>query len=92
MTYKKPYFNVNGWKELFINTKSLNVLIKLYEWRDRIGRELNQSIGCVLSNKIFKQIFNDLRTNNLNKYSLSVISLLGRNLVRIYWILLTSDV
>ena len=84
--YNKPCFNAKGWQYLcqkkgwyFINNKSLNALSKLYEWRDRIARELDQSIEIVLSNKLLRKIVNDLPQNehellNSKKYYLSIIA------------------
>ena len=81
--YEKPRFDANGWQTLcakkgwyFINNKSLNALAKLYEWRDRIGRKLDQSVSAVLSNQKMKRIATDLPQNekDLKKYHLSVIA------------------
>ncbi len=74
---KKPCFNVNGWKQLcqyngwyFINNKRSNVLSKLYKWRDNIGRELDQSIGCVRMQFLFQRIqFRNLVQDYLVSYT-----------------------
>ena len=66
-----------GW--YFVDPRSLNALCKLYEWRDRIGRKLDQSLEAVMSNKLLKRIVVDLPQTadqllDSNKYHLSVVA------------------
>eukprot|EP01083_Nonionella_stella_P036112 98542_1 len=81
--YEKPRYNPKGWQYLcqkkgwyFINPKSLNALSTLCEWRDRIARELDQSVEVVLSDRLLKRIVNDLPQDELpaHVYYLSIIA------------------
>jgi len=86
IVYRKRSFDPKGWMILcqrrgwyFVDPRSLNALCKLYEWRDRIGRKLDQSLEAVMSNKLLKRIVVDLPQTadqllDSTKYHLSAVA------------------
>merc|ERR1719474_631624 len=86
IVFRKKRFDPRGWTTLcrkkgwfFVDHRSLSALSKLYEWRDRIGRSLDQSVDAVLSNPLLKRMVSSLPQTaesvlNLEQCSLSAVA------------------
>ncbi|KAK9699068.1 hypothetical protein RND81_08G150800 [Saponaria officinalis] len=60
--YEKEVFNDESYKNIFgldevgLNPTQMNVVAKMYKWRDELGRQKDESTGYVMPNKLLLEI------------------------------------